>query len=169
MIRLRCINNNGTAECAEAHQIHDSSHQSINVPALIGLIGDWFPSLQLSPLPTWCETVRRTPGPRERRCSASLTGQAGTHSQTHARMLRDTHQTHSSGTDLSVFGRTRNVSDHLPDVWINSRSLLMSSVRPRDERDSTHNSTGPDLQTRTGSFGTRPLRVKPVAASLDGT
>lgn len=51
MMRGRCINNGGTAERAQPHQIRDSSHQSINVPALIGLIGDWFPSLQLSPPP----------------------------------------------------------------------------------------------------------------------
>lgn len=34
-----------------AHQVHDSSHQSISNLALIGLIGDHFPSLQQNHFP----------------------------------------------------------------------------------------------------------------------
>lgn len=54
MVWLYYINNNGMIESAEAHQIRDSSHQSINVLAQIDLIRDMFPSLQLNPVPTWC-------------------------------------------------------------------------------------------------------------------
>jgi len=51
------IINSGEIEWLGAHQIHDSSHQSINVLALIGLIGHRLPSLQQNLFPTWCLAV----------------------------------------------------------------------------------------------------------------
>lgn len=137
MIRRRCINNDGTAECAAAHRIHDSSHQSINVPPLIGLIGDCFPSLQLKPLPTWCQAGRRRP--RERPCSSAGPDRTGRRAPAHTHTPTHTSNTQFSSTDLSVSGRTQNVSDPQCARCLNKQDEL-SSVRPTDERHSTRNS-----------------------------
>lgn len=85
MTWLRYINNNGMTEWPGAHQIHDSSHQSINVLALIDLIGDWFPSLQLNPFPTWCLALSdsHSQDSGEHTHDESLTGQVNAHTHTH--------------------------------------------------------------------------------------
>lgn len=76
-------------EWAEAHQIHDSSHQSINVLALIGLIGDRFPSLQLNPFPTWCLALSdsQPQGSGEPVYDEGLTEQVNTYTPTHQHTL----------------------------------------------------------------------------------
>lgn len=68
-------------ECPGAHQICDSSHQSINVLALIGLIEDRFPSLQQNPFPTWCLALSDSHSEcsGEQMYDEGLTGQVNIH------------------------------------------------------------------------------------------
>lgn len=67
-----------------AHQAHDSSHQSINILALIGLIGDQFPSLQQNPSPTWYLGLsdNHPEHSGEQMYDEGLTGRVNTHTHT---------------------------------------------------------------------------------------
>lgn len=104
-------------EKAEAHQIHDSSHQSINVPALIGLIGDQFPTPQLNLFPTWClaSSDSHPEGTGEQMYDEGLTGQAKTYTHTHTK--QNTPRLFVFGASFSVFGRTSNVLGCLPAFY----------------------------------------------------